>query len=694
MDIESQPALIKKYFQQVAALTAEQQAPFLDALPVDIRDEVQQLVDQSACSRAYFQSVSESIFGAEEVIKADPFDLCGSSIGDYRVTEVIASGGMGVVYRGLDMQLQRPVALKLLISTDGHNAVGRQQLLREARAVSRLSHPNIGITYGITSSERQQDVMVMEYYRGETIQQKLDNNSIEPAKIHAWVLQLLSGLKHAHQHGLIHRDIKPSNLMVTEDGSIRILDFGLAINGNDGAVRQGEGTTAYMSPEQIRLQPITHATDLWSAGVVLLELAVSVGWLDRVNAYTWAQNPAISSNRGPQWLQQLLNQLLILDAELRVATPAAISKPSASVLLALFANIRPWYSAAVAAVVISISALALEPVETPIPSHKVVSLYVEAKPTKAEQAFIFELNQWLKFVDGNSPKLSYLGIESNQQPLEGENVRLTLSVQHLEAGFTAKLTATNDQQQPYRRWLRHTASVHPNLVLQDLRSELALFLEIPLEQAVALTPSASFASLEAFKLMTQVNGELAAIQQQLITDLDQLTHLESILIKANEMESNAAIDTGLATIYRLRYEHDGAIENLQMAQFFITSGFTKDRKLLPAYIEMTRILLLKGEVATAITTLSLALDLYPNHCDLHFALAETYLAIEDITALDKALQVYQKVAPFDWRVYNLLGKAAIARDDHNEALKQFKHALEIRPNQPFIRNQIAQIPSV
>jgi TolB-like protein/Tfp pilus assembly protein PilF len=206
----------------------------------------------------------------------------GSRLGPYEILGPLGVGGMGEVYRGRDTRLMRDVALKVLPERLTHNLDALARFEREARMVASLSHPHILALYDVG---RDADVRyaVMELLEGETLRNKLAS-PIPVPQILEWALQTAGGLAAAHEKGVVHRDLKPENLFVSRDGSIKILDFGLAkadvpapIGGDSpaslatlpGAI---VGTLGYMAPEQVRGDATDHRADIFAFGVVLYEI--------------------------------------------------------------------------------------------------------------------------------------------------------------------------------------------------------------------------------------------------------------------------------------------------------------------------------------------------------------------------------------------------------------------------------------
>ena len=199
----------------------------------------------------------------------------GTQLGPYEIVSQLGSGGMGVVYEARDPRLKRTVAIKLLPPDLTKDDTAKQRFLQEAQAASALDHPNICTIFEINETDDGQLYLVMAHYEGETLKERIERGPLELDDAIDIATQVGQGLAKAHAVGIVHRDIKPANLMVTKDGTIKILDFGLAtLTGAEGVTQTATtvGTGAYMSPEQARGQQVDHRTDIWSLGVVLYEM--------------------------------------------------------------------------------------------------------------------------------------------------------------------------------------------------------------------------------------------------------------------------------------------------------------------------------------------------------------------------------------------------------------------------------------
>ncbi|MCC6588570.1 MAG: serine/threonine protein kinase [Bryobacterales bacterium] len=204
--------------------------------------------------------------------------------GQYEIIREIGSGGMGKVYLGRDLRLQRQVALKVLLAGDRADPERRRRFLQEAKAASALNHPNIVIVYDIVT-EDDSDILVMEYVSGKTLVDLIPRGGLRVPQVINYGHPVASALAAAHGQGIVHRDLKPGNIMVTDTGLVKILDFGLAkfsapVNDNDETQAapltvEGSiiGTLCYMSPEQAQGKPVDARSDVFSCGAVLYEMA-------------------------------------------------------------------------------------------------------------------------------------------------------------------------------------------------------------------------------------------------------------------------------------------------------------------------------------------------------------------------------------------------------------------------------------
>ncbi len=262
----------------------------------------------------------------------------------YRVIERLGGGGMGVVYRARDERLNRDIALKFLSAHLSADPVAKKRFLIEARAAAAIEHPNICTVHEIGDTADGLLYIVMACYDGETLDRRIARGPMPFDDALRIAGEIARGLSKAHERGIVHRDIKPANVMVTEDGHVKILDFGIAkltdvtSTQTVGAI----GTVAYMSPEQAFGESVDHRTDIWSLGVVFYEMIAGVrpfrGRGDQavlVSALTADPTPLASVRPDvPAAIESLVRRMLAKRPADRVANAAELIAAIASCAMA------------------------------------------------------------------------------------------------------------------------------------------------------------------------------------------------------------------------------------------------------------------------------------------------------------------------------------------------------------------------
>jgi eukaryotic-like serine/threonine-protein kinase len=334
-------------FDQLREVADEQRAAALDAAcagNVELRAELLRLLeaDRAAVGESFLEN--PAVEDAAHLLAPQALNLPapGTEIGNYRLGRRIGMGGMGVVYEGEDLQLQRRVAIKILpVAAAEESAERIRRFQREARAASLLNHPNIVSIYGADFAEGYYYIAT-EFIEGKTLRQLLASQprGFESQTILEVIAQVASALAAAHEAGIVHRDIKPENIMLRPDGFVKVLDFGLAKlsepSGTAGdrfadmETRPGHiaGTIQYLSPEQVAGKSVDARSDLFSLGIVAYELAtgarpfdgtsdaaVYAAILNRVPDAPSSIRPALQSE-----LDALILRLLEKDPELRFQT--------------------------------------------------------------------------------------------------------------------------------------------------------------------------------------------------------------------------------------------------------------------------------------------------------------------------------------------------------------------------------------
>ena len=203
--------------------------------------------------------------------------MVGRTLAHYLVEEKIGAGGMGIVYRARDMQLERPVALKVVGEDAQVDRQAQARLMREARTASVLNHSNICTVYGAGIADGA-TYIAMELVEGRSLQMSIPSGGLPADTVIRYAIQLADALAHAHEKGIVHRDLKDANVMVTPSGQLKVLDFGLAKREIRDDTRSFEtltqtgavvGTVPYMAPENLQGEPADARSDLWAMGVML-----------------------------------------------------------------------------------------------------------------------------------------------------------------------------------------------------------------------------------------------------------------------------------------------------------------------------------------------------------------------------------------------------------------------------------------
>jgi len=274
----------------------------------------------------------------------------GRVLSHYEVGVQIGKGAMGHVYKGHDMRLDRPVAIKVLPHWARGDPQARERLVREARAASALNHPNIVTVYEI-ARYKGVDLMVMEYVEGKTLADLIPSRGLPVPKALGLALQMADALSAAHAAHILHRDLKPTNVMVTEDDRLKLLDFGLAqlvTLAGHGETQQTKpdqpGTRIYMSPEQLKGHPGDPRSEIFSAGLVFYQMLsgkhpFGPGTRDEVTQAIRTKPPAALPPKVPPVLANLVYRCLAQTPEQRfesmhellIAVTECYGKPIAEV---------------------------------------------------------------------------------------------------------------------------------------------------------------------------------------------------------------------------------------------------------------------------------------------------------------------------------------------------------------------------
>src|SRR5215208_1655429 len=280
---------VKEIFDGALERHSAEREAFLDRAcdgDTDVREEVESLLRSYEVAGSFMEAPAVAQAAGDLVTeqKLTP----GQRVKHYQIVNLIGEGGMGEVYLATDTILGRRVALKMLPTFVSKDPERLRRFTQEARAASRLSHPNVCVVHEIGETDDGRPFIAMEYVEGITLRQRMKSHSMKLGDLLDIAIQIADALTAAHEAGIVHRDIKPENVVIRPEGYVKILDFGLAklTERHKGAIHATMstllfdsspgtvmGTAAYMSPEQARGIPVDERTDIWGLGVVLYEMA-------------------------------------------------------------------------------------------------------------------------------------------------------------------------------------------------------------------------------------------------------------------------------------------------------------------------------------------------------------------------------------------------------------------------------------
>ncbi|HEY0364823.1 MAG TPA: serine/threonine-protein kinase, partial [Pyrinomonadaceae bacterium] len=280
---------VKEIFDGALELHGAEREAFLDRAchgDTDVREEVDSLLRSYEVAGSFMEA--PAVAQAADDLAFEQKLTPGQRIKHYQIVNLIGEGGMGEVYLATDTVLGRRIALKVLPAFVSKDPERLRRFTQEARAASRLSHPNVCVVHEIGATDDGRPFIAMEYVEGMTLRERIRSQGMKLGDVLDIAIQIAEGLIAAHEAGIVHRDIKPENIMIRPEGYVKILDFGLAklterhksvttttmptllFHSTPGVVI---GTAAYMSPEQARGVAVDERTDIWGLGIVLYEMA-------------------------------------------------------------------------------------------------------------------------------------------------------------------------------------------------------------------------------------------------------------------------------------------------------------------------------------------------------------------------------------------------------------------------------------
>ena len=656
--------------------------------------------------------------------------------------EKLGGGGMGVVYKAEDTKLDRIAALKFLPPHLDADDQTRQRFIAEAKAASALDHPNICTIYEIGETDSGQLFIAMACYEGQTLKQKIKNGTLTVEAALDTALQMARGLAKAHGKGIVHRDIKPANVMVTNDGVVKILDFGLAKMADVQLTKTGTtmGTIAYMSPEQARGDTVDHRTDLWSLGVVLYEMLTGErpfkGDYDQAIVYSILhEDPVPPTERNPalpEALTHIVEMCLEKETNLRypdtadLVTDLEVLRQGSGSGTAAWSNLsatrrllqrrRPSLprkallagGGVVLALAVVLGFLFLRP-STPVPTaavpqlHLAVMPFTDAAGTDAtEPAYREGLRLTLTSVLTRMSQYTDIPLWIVPASEVGEEMTITAAREAFgvnrviegrvrQDGDQVSLDLDLSGTEPIRQHNSVTITKSPDGATSmeaGLVTGLAELLAIPLTpQARRSLTAGGTADSRAYDFYLQGRAALERIDQP--ESINSAIQLFTFALEEDSLYALAYAGLGRAYVYQ--YEHTKASLLIGRVERNSRRALELDDRLAEARMTLGLLYVKTGDYDAAIREYDLALVLDSTNADIFLDKAYVY---EQLTRLDEAEATYLqglKVRPDYHRLYNKLGHLYMRSRRYEEAATQFRTIIDLTPDNIWGYNNLGAV---
>lgn len=667
----------------------------------------------------------------------------GDRIGEYEILARVGAGGMGVVYRALDLKLQRTVALKFLPEELVASDSQKQQILREARTACKLDHPNIGIIHGIEDTVDGRTFMVMAYYAGESLAQKLTRGPLSPRQTSDIAIQMARGLAEAHSHAIVHRDIKPSNVIITQQNVAKIVDFGLARAVSSSLTTQSlstSGTIGYMAPEQTMGKAVDQRADIWALGVVIAEMCSGHNPFQRDSpAATILAILNEAPNLGehlPIELRGIIYRALSKDAATRYQTCSEMLND----LETFRGHLEPGMSATT-----SRSAASLK---QSMQRASTQMLGPEARSRRAKGWLVAGLSIVLLAALAAVPSIRNHIFENHEDHiavLPFENVGNDPANEVVSQGLVDSLTSrlSNLDVGDQKLWVVPASEVRrqkisdPTSARRNLGATLAVKGSIErdgkdIHLTVNLIDTKNLRQIGSAALEDRA-GDLASLQDEAVARLAQLMHIKvtaamlhdtggsvtpaayedylsalgymhrydkpgnldlalSALNKAVSTDPQFALGyAALGEAYRLKHVVDPNLKWIDEASANCQRALELDSRIPGAYVTLGRIHENSGKFDLATQEFQKALDLNPRDAD---ALNGMGIAQESAGRLKEAEAAFQKAIALrddDWNTYSELGLFYDRIGKYPQAVEELQRASRLTPDNAQVYSNLAAV---
>jgi len=661
---------------------------------------------------------------------ATPSINAGQLLGHYRLIEKIGGGGQGEVYRAHDERFDRDVALKILPFKLLPDEAARKRFRKEAQAVGKLTHPNIATAYYF-GEEHGVDFLVTEYVSGTGLDDKLEHGAIAEETVVKLGIQLASGLEAAHREGIVHRDLKPGNLRITQDGHLKILDFGLAElidPTNDVASVQTvtvnmtlTGTVPYMAPEQFG-GICDQRTDLWAAGAVLYEMVTGQlpfpetqvqklkdAILTKDPARPSAINPNISPgletvilralqkdpNRRYQSAADLRDDLIRIARGKKVKSDwqlhrTGLRAAAAAVLVAVlgFATYHFWPRPRTTSTTRSVRVLAVLPIQSD--GENAAETALERGVAETVSARIAQGTNGRTFQLIPPNELTAQGVKTAEQARREFNVDLVLAVGLQRAGEKMRITCSlidpRTHEQVDARTVTGDAAdlftVEDNAVTevfgmlpQDIRSE-----QPEPSEVLAAVPA-------AYEYYVRGRGYLQEYQKAENIDSAIKEFEQALKVSPNYAPAYA----GLGEAYWQGYKASRGSDWLNKAKTNCEKALVTDTKLAEGHTCLGNVYRAHGDYNKALREIQQALTLDPDNVQTVLALGDTYDKLQRYSDAEATFLKAIALSPNYWAVYNWAGFFYYGRAKYSDAEAMFRKASDLTPGNQLVLENIGDM---